>query len=142
MRGARDNRGAGVGVFVFSKRTLGSEIPPLSRHGNDVVVVWDSEDPGSDPYLDGGLSITKALSARQGSRRGGGPGSRGDGKGDIGGRTAGKWTGEDRQVANTIQSGGENILERVTIMCAGLKRQTDILHERLGALREVVGGEA
>ena len=143
LRGARDNRGAGVGVVVFSKRTLTSEIPPLSRHGNDIVVVWDSEDPGSDAYFDAGLSIAKALSARakvHGEEVG--PDLAAMEKAILEVERQANGLDEIDKSANTIQNGSERIIERVRIMRAGLKRQTDILHERLGALREVVGGGA
>ena len=62
---ARKNRDAGVGVFVFSRRTVPSGITePLTRYGSDVVVVWDAENPASDAYLFAALSVAKALSVR------------------------------------------------------------------------------
>ena len=62
---ARRNRGAGVGLFVFSRRTVPCEVTePLARYGNDVVVVWDAENPASDAYLTAALSVAKAISVQ------------------------------------------------------------------------------
>ena len=41
---ARDNRGAEVGLFVFAKACAPTGLRPFTRHGNDVLVVWDVED--------------------------------------------------------------------------------------------------
>ncbi len=50
---ARKNRGALVGVFVYSKRTAPEGLDPLQRIGNDIFVAWDAEDALSDPYFRG-----------------------------------------------------------------------------------------
>lgn len=60
----RKNRQACVGVFVFSKRTCPQTIAPLTRYGNDVILVWDCEDPATDLVLSAGLSLARALAAR------------------------------------------------------------------------------
>jgi hypothetical protein len=36
----------------------------LARYGNDVVVVWDSDDEDTDAYLSAALMICKALAVR------------------------------------------------------------------------------
>ena len=61
---ARKNRGANIGVFVFSKRTAFAGLEAFNRYGNDIIVVWDAEDPASDVFLSAGLSVAKALSTR------------------------------------------------------------------------------
>jgi hypothetical protein len=58
---ARRNRGAGVGLFVFAKRLAPTSMSPLTRYGNDIVVVWDAEDTSSDIYLEAALSVARAL---------------------------------------------------------------------------------
>ncbi len=45
---ARRNRMAQVGVFVFSRKTAPEGIETLQRHGSDIVVVWDADEPASD----------------------------------------------------------------------------------------------
>src|SRR5688572_16547084 len=66
---ARKNRDAGVGVFVFSKRTADWQIAPLGRYGADVVLVWDCEDALSDVILEAGLSLARALCTRADAER-------------------------------------------------------------------------
>ncbi len=38
---------------------------PFARHGNDVVVIWDREDPNTDVYLKGAVSVARALAVRE-----------------------------------------------------------------------------
>lgn len=60
----RKNRDAKIGVFVFSKRTAPAGLDPLARYGDDIVVMWDSEDPETDVILTAGLSLARALCVR------------------------------------------------------------------------------
>lgn len=62
---ARQNRQAGIGVFVHSKKTAPASVSaPLMRHENDIVVVWDSESEASDAYLQAALLMARALAVR------------------------------------------------------------------------------
>ncbi|WP_373650194.1 hypothetical protein [Schlesneria sp. DSM 10557] len=61
---ARHNRECAAGVFVFSKVTAPAGLEPFARHGNNLVLVWDREDPATDIYLKVGLSVAKALVIR------------------------------------------------------------------------------
>lgn len=61
---ARQNREASVGLFVHSKRTAPSGTPPLARHGNDLIVLWDVEDESTDIWLKAALMTAKALAFR------------------------------------------------------------------------------
>jgi hypothetical protein len=56
---ARKNRQAGVGLFVFSKRSAPAGLRPLRRYGNDIVITWDAADEASDVVLEAGLAIAK-----------------------------------------------------------------------------------
>lgn len=62
---ARKNRGAEVGVFVFSSRTAAESQAPFARFGNDVLVVWNADDPSTDVCLLAGLSLGRALCTRK-----------------------------------------------------------------------------
>src|SRR5579872_7440799 len=50
---ARRNRGAQVGLFIYSQALAPREMEaaPLLRHGNDVFVVWNPEDAATDLLL-------------------------------------------------------------------------------------------
>ncbi|MCX7803774.1 MAG: hypothetical protein N3A38_01160 [Planctomycetota bacterium] len=65
MREARENREAAFGMFVFSKTSAPENIPPILRRGRDVLVVWDSEDRGTDVYLRAAFWIARALAVRE-----------------------------------------------------------------------------
>lgn len=140
---ARKNRGANIGVFVFSKRTAFAGLESFNRYGNDIVVVWDAEDPASDVFLSAGLSVAKALSTRA--------------------NTQAKETGADFEAiekaileierqsngleeittsAQTIRNSSDKILNRARIMGEGLTKQIAILNEKVAALREAVGSES
>jgi hypothetical protein len=62
---ARKNRDAQVGVFVIARESAGEGFAPLRRIGMDVLVVWDAEDPASDPYLSAAVSIARAIAIQQ-----------------------------------------------------------------------------
>ena len=61
---ARANRGARVGIFVMAKSHAAPGFPTFSRYGQDVLVTWDTENPITDPYLQGALMVALALAIR------------------------------------------------------------------------------
>ena len=61
---ARQNRAAGIGLFIHSRRTAPEGLEPLARYGNDIVVTWDAEDETTDAWLKAGLLTAKALAVR------------------------------------------------------------------------------
>ncbi|MBK6744590.1 MAG: hypothetical protein IPG66_17165, partial [Hydrogenophilales bacterium] len=61
---ARQNRAAGIGLFIHSCRTAPAGLEPLARYGNDIVVTWDAEDETTDAWLKAGLLTAKALAVR------------------------------------------------------------------------------
>jgi len=62
---ARRNRGAQIGLFIFSSQSVPSGWPPLRRVGQDIVCVWNKEDPQSDVVLRAALSVARALAFRE-----------------------------------------------------------------------------
>jgi hypothetical protein len=65
MAQARPNRRAQHGVFVFHRAVAPPGLPPLRRCGDDVVVLWDPDDPSTDLWLRAALEITRALTVRR-----------------------------------------------------------------------------
>jgi hypothetical protein len=61
---ARKNRGAAVGIFVFSKRSTPAGQEGLLRCGNDIFVIWDADDIANDVMLKAAISLAKALCVR------------------------------------------------------------------------------
>jgi len=62
---ARRNRQAQVGVFVFSRKAIPPGLEALQRHGSDVVVVWDADEPSSDLVVRAAYSLARALAVRE-----------------------------------------------------------------------------
>jgi hypothetical protein len=61
---ARKNRNAAVGVLVMAKSHASDTFPRLARYGNNVLVVWDESDPGTDIYLHAAILLGLGLVAR------------------------------------------------------------------------------
>lgn len=136
---ARKNRGAHFGVFVFGKASAPEGMKPLSRYHNDLLVVWDAEDPGTDPYLLAALEIARACSIEFG--RGGDEAEEVDIDGfeavvhEIEKRAAN--LDLIRKPAETIRSSSDKILDRVRIEQTALEKQVAHLREHVVALRSV-----
>lgn len=64
LRDARANRDAGSGVFVLARSHVRPGFAPFARYGQDVLVVWDHEDPSSDARLEAALMLGVALAVR------------------------------------------------------------------------------
>jgi hypothetical protein len=65
LRKARANRDAVVGIFVMAKSHAAPGFPAFGRYGQDVLVVWDHDTTGTDPFLHGALMVGLALAVRQ-----------------------------------------------------------------------------
>ena len=136
---ARKNRGASTGLFVFSQRTVPQDVvEPLTRYGDDVVVVWDAEDGATDAYLKAALSVARALSVRS-TAEGAALGV------DVEGleravreieRQAGGLD-EIAKSAQAIDSHVNKILDRARIVKNGLERQVGVLDEQVAGLRKL-----
>jgi hypothetical protein len=53
-----------VGLFVIARASASEGWEPMRRIGDDVLVVWDADDPTSDVYLKAGLSVARAIAVR------------------------------------------------------------------------------
>ena len=133
---ARKNRGADFGVFVWSRQTAPEGLRPLARYGQDLVVLWDAEDPSTDPYLLAAIEIARACVVEH---HRGGESEEVDLEAidrainEIEKRAEG--LAKIRKPAETIRSSSETILERVRIDQQALEREVLVLREKLGGLR-------
>lgn len=64
MERARKNRSAQVGVFVFSAAAAPAGLEPLARYGDDLIAVWDADDPSSDVVIRAAYTTARALALR------------------------------------------------------------------------------
>ena len=133
---ARKNREAQIGIFVCSKKTAPEHFDSLARYGEDIVVVWDAEDPGSDAYLRAALEIARALCVRsQQSSEEKFDFSLVDGAIlDIEKRA--RNLDQIRSSAETIKSSSEKILKRVETDQKALNKQVSLLQDTFGQLKK------
>lgn len=140
---ARKNRQAEVGVFVFSRRTAGSQLAPLARYGNDIVLVWDCEDAASDVILNAGISLSRAMCVSAGAERE---------EIDIDlERMQRAMLDVEKQVqgledirknAQSIRSCADKIEDRARLVSENIERATRILNEEAEGIRSVLTVES
>jgi hypothetical protein len=136
---AKANRKADVGLFVNSRRTAPVGLKRLARYGNDVVVVWDSDDEGTDTYLSAALTICKALAVRNTT-------ANDEIAADIDLlekaireiERQSSFLEEIKTSSSTIKNGADKILNRVETMRAAFVKQIDALDTQVSLLRKLV----
>jgi hypothetical protein len=133
---ARSNRGAGLCVFVHSRRTAPAGIEPLARHGQNLVVVWDADDETTDIVLAAAITCAKALSVRTGRRSSAEAASMQKIDAAIAAITKQvEGFDEIRTYATTVANASEKIDRRARNMADQIARQTETLVEQVGALK-------
>ncbi len=134
---AKKNRGASVGLFLFSSQTAPQGMDTLTRNGDDVLVVWDAQRIESDVILRAGLSLAKALCVRKQRERN---------------KNAGEWEQVDAAVlavekeagrlanmktwTETIQSNSGKLLDEIRKMTNNLEAQISVLRESVESLKQ------
>jgi hypothetical protein len=132
---ARKNRGAQVGVFVFSAKTAPAGLDLLTRYGDDLIVVWDAQS-ADDLIVRAAYTTARALSLRVEQHS-----AETDGllrEIELATRAVEKqikYLEEIRKSADTVRSSGERIGERAARMALDLTEQVDRLDRQLAALR-------
>jgi hypothetical protein len=133
---ARSNRGAAICVFVHSRKTVPPGIEVLSRHGQNLVVVWDADDEATDIVLLAALACARALSVRAGRRSSVEAASMQKIDTAIAAITKQvEGFDEIRTSAQTVNSAAQRIDNRARIMADQITRQTETLVEQVGALK-------
>jgi len=64
LQKARENRGAQVGVFVFSRQSAPEGMESLSRWGNDILAIWDANDAQSDVVFSAAISVARMIAVQ------------------------------------------------------------------------------
>ncbi len=134
---ARRNRSAQVGVFVFSRAAAPDGIESLARHGNDLVVVWDTEDRSSDLVVRAAYSLARALAVRE--KRADKAAQAAVIEVERSARDVERQVGyldDVRKWAETVKGHGEKIIERTTRMADELRRDVDRLDAQVAAMRK------
>ena len=137
---ARKNREAGVGVFIFSRRTAPEGAEPLVRYGDDILAIWDAENPETDIIMDCALTVAKALSTR--ARLYSATQSADFAAIESAVREIERQSNSLEEIttsAETIKRGSDRILDRERIVRDGLAKQVIVLDEKLADLHEMAG---
>lgn len=133
---ARKNRDAEIGLFVFSSTHAPYGLESFNRLGDDIFVVWDSEDTSTDVVFDAGLSVALALCTRAKAH-----------SDKVGADIAAieeaiiavekqvEGFDEITRLTTTIKNNSENVLKRARIMSGTIERQIEILNDKVGGLR-------
>lgn len=138
---ARKNRGAGIGIFVFSAKTGPKNQSALFRVGDDIFIVWDAEDAASDVIFRAALSLAKALCVRRAQVK----------KADAGDflkleSSILQLEKETERLvslktwAETIQSNSTKILDEVRKMTENVARLVVVLKESATSLKQLSAG--
>jgi hypothetical protein len=133
---ARRNRSASVCLFVHSAQTAPAGVPELHRWGQDIVVIWDAEDPATDVRLKAGFLLAKALCVRANQHDEEEAASLAEM--DVAIEAIRKQIAgfeEIKTSARTVVSGGEKILNRARLMEEEITRRLLGLDTQLGRLR-------
>jgi hypothetical protein len=140
----RRNRGARVGLLVFSATAQPQGIETLSRVGNDVLVVWDPDVPESELTLRVALSLACCLAIRE-ARSSGEETSIDFETIDKAIVNIGKDAKDLDQIskwAETVRSSGEKIGNKCGSIQSRIKRQLAELEAEYGKLKTLHAGDA
>jgi hypothetical protein len=134
---ARKNRGANVGLFLFSAQTAPQGMDMLTRNGDDVLVVWDAQRIESDVILRAGLSLAKALCVRKQRER-----DKNDSNWEevdaavLAVEKEVNRIGQMKTWTETIQSHSGKLLDEFRKMTNNLEAQIAVLRESVETLRQ------
>jgi hypothetical protein len=136
MTEARANRQAQIGVFVFSAKAAPAELEPMQRYGDDIVVVWDAEDPDTDLRIRLACNMARGLVTRQ--RVATADQRQTLDELDRAVRAVDKqlkYLAEFRKTGELMQSKGDELATRAERMRKDLEKQVACMDEQLAALR-------
>ena len=134
---ARKNRGAQVGLFVFSAKAAPQDLEPIGNYGNDIFVVWNAEDESTDIYLRSALLMARTLCVRQGrQQRGESADFKAMTKAVLAIEKQAKSLDEIMTSTKTIGNANDKIRKRAEICRKELEAQVERLQRAAAALKE------
>jgi hypothetical protein len=143
MQLARKNREASLGLFVLSSSAASDGTPGFARHGDDVIIVWNPEDPATDVRLEAAYEVCRSLTARR-ARESSTQGAdlAAIEQAILGIERCLAGMDEITTWARTVESSGQKILKRVQTDRDALAAQVACLRDHTAALRTSLVGEA
>lgn len=138
LKDAKKNRDASLGLFVWAARTAPEGADVFNRYGNNIVIIWNEEDPSTDIVLKAGLSVAKALCARNrthSSEVGGDIEAIENASRNIEDQV--KSLNEIKTWANTIRNNSDKILRNADKTLDVLDEAIEVLNDKVGGLRRM-----
>jgi len=133
---ARKNRRAQVGVFVFAKEAAPDGVEPFARYGNDIIIVWDPDDPASDLYVKAAYSVARALVIREAHESAESEAAvAAIEKATLAIEKQLDYLGKIKTWAETVKNNGENISKQAETMQGALREQVETLNHQIKALK-------
>ena len=132
---ARKNRGAQVGIFVYSAESAPASLEKLTRYGDDLVVVWDANDPTDQIIIRAAYATARALALRV--RQVSGEASEAAQAVERATRTIEKqlrYLADIQRMAETTRSNGEKIGDRAKRMHRDLEIEIERIDQHLAGL--------
>jgi hypothetical protein len=136
IEAARKNRQAQSGVFVFSRTAAPDGLQPFARYGNDVVIIWDADNPDSDLNIRIAYSVARALVIRETHESV--ESEQALNAIDLATRAIEKQLEHLDQIrtwAETVKNNGEKMADRAGRMRADLAREVDALDRQVSGLK-------
>jgi hypothetical protein len=133
---ARRNRGAQLGVFVFSRRVAPAGIAEFARHGSDFVIVWDPEDPATDLLPKVAYSASRALAVREAASEEANAAAAEIERAVRAIESRLKQLEEIGTWATTITNNGQKIQDSARKIRAGIEEEVEALDEQVRALKD------
>lgn len=136
LKAARENRGAQSGIFVFSKKTAPDGIQLFMRFGQDILVVWDKDDPSSDIFVKAAFSVARAFAAQQVALFSGRSGDFAEADKAV--SIIAEEISELQEIttwAGTIRNNSQKILTKVETLQAAIEKQITIVKKQLEKLQ-------
>lgn len=125
-----------MGVFVFAQDAAPDGTEPFARYGNDIVIVWEPEDPSSDLYVRAAYGVARALVIRE---------THESAESEAAVAAIEKATlAIEKQLdalvkiktwAETVKSNGENISKSAEKLHSTLAEQVETLNQQIQALK-------
>lgn len=133
----RKNRSADIGIFVISRSRAPESWPWFQRFENDLVLIWDAENPATDLYLEAGLSVAYALCSRRRYQAEDLPDFIPMQQAVVDLEKQLQGCDEIIKLAGTVRSNSEKILKRAELMQTEASSKVADLHRCLNQLRRL-----
>jgi len=134
---ARENRRAEVGVFVFSNATAPAGLEPLIRFGQDILAIWDADDPMTDVYLKAAVSLSRLIVVQQANAVAETSACVEEMEAAVSALIRDIATLEEiTKTAQTVKNSGEKIIDKSDSLRRKVDRQLEILRNHVASMRK------